>query len=64
MSGDIMSNVNLSTIVSALQGAVTGSDIVSLMATGITVALPLILTWFAVKFIYRKFVMAVKGGRG
>lgn len=59
-----MSNVNLSTIVSALQGAVSASDIVSLMATGIAVALPLILTWFAVKFIYRKFVMAVKGGRG
>ena len=64
MSGDIMTGVDLSSVVSALQGAVTGSDIITLMATGITVALPLILTWFAVKFIYRKFVMAVKGGRG
>ena len=64
MSGDIMANVDLSAIVTALNGAVTGSDIVTLMATGIAVALPLILTWFAVKFIYRKFVMAVIGGRG
>lgn len=64
MSGDIMANVNLTDIVQALQGAVNGSDIVTLMATGIAVALPLILTWFAIRYIYRKFVNAVKGGRG
>ena len=46
MSGDVMSNVSLQPIVTALQGSITGSDIVTFFATGVTVALPIILTWF------------------
>lgn len=63
MSGD-MANVSLNEVVSALQGAITGQDIVTFFATGVTVALPIILTWFGCRWIYRRFVNAVKGGRG
>lgn len=37
---------SLQPVVTALQGAITSSDIVTFFATGVMVALPLILTWF------------------
>lgn len=58
-----MSSVTLQPIVTALQGAISATDIVTLFATGVTVALPLILTWFGAKWVYGKFTRAVKGGR-
>lgn len=64
MSGDIMGEVSLQPVVTALQGAITPANIVSFFATGVTVALPLILTWFGARWIYRRFTNAVKGGRG
>ena len=64
MSGDVMSSVTLQPIVTALQGAITPSDIVTFFATGVTVALPIILTWFGARWIYKRFTKAVKGGRG
>lgn len=64
MSGDVMDSVSLQPIVTALQSAITGSDIVTFFATGVTVALPIILTWFGARWIYRRFTNAVKGGRG
>jgi len=63
MSGD-MGNVSLEPVVTALQNAITPDNIVSFFATGVTVALPLILTWFGARWIYRRFTNAVKGGRG
>lgn len=59
-----MASVTLQPIVTALQGAISASDIVTFFATGVTVALPLILTWFGARWIYRRFTNAVKGGRG
>ena len=59
-----MTEVTLTPIVSALQGAISGSTIVTFIATGIQVALPIILTWYGARFVYHKFVKAVKGGRG
>lgn len=59
-----MSSVTLTPVVTALQGAITGGDIVDFFATGVAVALPIILTWFGCRWIYRRFVNAVKGGRG
>lgn len=63
MSGD-MANVSLQPIVTALQSAITPENIVDFFATGVMVALPLILTWFGARWIYRRFTNAVKGGRG
>lgn len=63
MSGD-MSGVTLQPVVTALQGAIQATDIVTLFATGVTVALPLILTWFGCKWVYARFTRATKGGRG
>lgn len=62
MSGEGIAD--LTPIVSALQSAITSSDIVTFFATGVTVALPIILTWFGARWIYRRFTSAVKGGRG
>lgn len=63
MSGD-MGEVSLTPVVEALQEAITPSNIVDFFATGVTVALPLILTWFGARWIYRRFTNAIKGGRG
>ena len=63
MSGDIMGEVSLQPIVTALQGAITATDIVNLFATGVTVALPLILVWFGARWVYRRFTNAVQGGQ-
>lgn len=63
MSGD-MANVSLQPVVDALQGAVTGSDIVNLFATGVAVSVAIVLVWFGCKWVYGKFIRAVKGGRG
>lgn len=59
-----MSGETLQPVVTALQGAITGTNIIELFATGVTVALPLILVWFGCKWVYRRFTNAVKGGRG
>lgn len=64
MSGDMGSIADLTPVVTALQQTITSSQIVSFFATGVMVALPLILTWFGCKWIYRRFTAAVKGGRG
>lgn len=58
-----MGNVSLQPIVSALQSAITATDIVNLFATGVTVALPLILVWFGARWVYRRFTNAVQGGQ-
>lgn len=63
MSGD-MGSVTLEPIVTALQSAITATDIVNLFATGVKVALPLILIWYGAKWVYARFKNAVKGGRG
>lgn len=55
---------SLQPVVTALQSAITSSDIVDFFATGVMVALPLILTWFGARWIYKRFTNAVKGGRG
>lgn len=59
-----MSGEALTPVVEALRGAITPNDVISFFATGVTVALPLILTWFGARWIYKRFTNAVKGGRG
>lgn len=58
-SGDV-----LSPVVTALQETITITDVIDLFASGVKVALPLILTWFGAKWVYRRFTNAVRGGRG
>lgn len=60
----MFSGDTLTPIVTALQSAITVSDIVQLFASGVVVALPLILVWFGCKWVYRRFTNAVRGGRG
>lgn len=55
MSGDLGS-VSLQPVVTALQSAITPDNIVSFFATGVMVALPLILTWFGCKWIKSRCV--------
>ena len=65
MSGETTTAIaSLTPVVTALQGAITSSDIVTLFAQAVVVALPLILTWFGCRWIYSRFKNAVKGGRG
>lgn len=59
-----MSGETLAPVVTALQAAITTTDVISLFATGVAVALPIILVWFGCKWVYRRFTNAVKGGRG
>lgn len=64
MSGDIMfSATTLEPVVTALQGAISVTDIVNLFTSGVTVALPLILVWFGARWVYRRFTNAVQGGQ-
>lgn len=59
-----MSGESLTPVVTALQNTIQGSDIIDLFATGVQVALPIILIWYGCKWVYRRFTNAVKGGRG
>ena len=45
-SGDV-----LEPVVSALQETITYTDVINLFASGVKVALPLILTWFGAKWV-------------
>lgn len=64
MSGDnVFSSTTLTPIVTALQSAITVTDIVNLFTSGVVVALPLILVWYGARFIYRRFTNAVQGGQ-
>lgn len=57
-----MGSVTLEPIVTALQEAVTTSDIVTIFASGVKVALPLLVVWYGAKWVYHKFTNAVQGG--
>lgn len=63
MSGEVFTSTTLAPIVSALQGAISTTDIVNLFTSGVTVALPLILVWFGARWVYRRFTNAVQGGQ-
>lgn len=62
MSGDMFTTSTLEPVVGALQEAISTTDIVNLFASGVKVALPLILVWFGCRWVYRKFTNAVQGG--
>lgn len=63
MSGEIFTSTTLEPVVTALQGAISTTDIVNLFTSGVTVALPLILVWFGARWVYRRFTNAVQGGQ-
>ena len=56
-----MGSIDLSPVVTALQSAVTPANIVSVFATGVAVSLGLVLAWTGCKWVYGKFIRAVKG---
>lgn len=63
VSGEL-ANVSLQPVVTSLQAAVAPTDIVTLFATGVAVSVGIVLIWFGCKWVYGKFIRAVKGGRG
>lgn len=61
MSGEIMSNLSFAPVVEALQAAVTPTQIVTVFATGVAVSIGITLAWTGCKWVYGKFIRAVKG---
>ena len=62
-SGDIFADVTLQPIVDTLTRVVTPMDIVNLFATAVGACIAIVLTWFVCKWLYKKFINAVRGGR-
>lgn len=62
-SGDIWANVTLQPIVDTLTTVVKPMDIVNLFATAVGACIVIVLTWFVCKWVYAKFVKAVRCGR-
>lgn len=63
-SGDIFQDVTLQPVVDTLTRVIKPMDIVNLFATGVACSIVIVLVWFGCKWIYGKFVRAVRGGRG
>lgn len=57
----------MSTAITAITGALkdfSTANVTSIIVAALGVAVPLILVWFAFRFIYRKAKGGLKGGRG
>ena len=63
-SGDVFAGVTLQPVVDTLTHVIKPMDIINLFATGVGASIVIVLTWFGCKWIYGKFVKAVRGGRG
>lgn len=59
MSGE--SAISLTPVINALTSAVTTADVVNLFAQVVTIALPFVLTWFGLRFLYKTFKRAIAG---
>lgn len=62
-----MEGTSLSTFISSITGALADFSVTNLgtiFVAGITIAIPLVLAWFAYRFITRKATGALKKGRG
>lgn len=57
----------MGTAITAITGALgdfSTANVTSIIVAALGVAVPLILVWFAFRFIYRKAKGGLKGGRG
>ena len=55
----------LTTAITSITGALTEfstANVVSIIVAGLGVAVPLVLVWFAFRFIYRKAKVALRRG--
>lgn len=62
-----MEGNGLSTFITSVTGALADFNVTNLgsvIVAGITIAIPLVLAWFAYRFITRKATGALKKGRG
>lgn len=60
-----MEGTSISSIITAITGALSDfsvSNLSSVLVAGLTIAVPLVLGWFAFRFIYRKAKGALKRG--
>lgn len=55
--------INVQAIITALQGAVTASDVVTLLASMVGVAIPFVLVWFGARTVINMFGTALTTGR-
>lgn len=56
----------MSTAITAITGALSDfstANVTSVIVAGLTIAVPLVLVWFAFRWIYRKAKGGLKGGR-
>lgn len=56
-----MASIDLSPVVTSLTSTVSPQDIVTVFATGVAVSLGIVLAWTGCKWVYGKFIKAVKG---
>lgn len=62
-----MEGTSLSTFITSITDAFADFNVANLgtvLVAGITIAIPLVLAWFAYRFITRKATGALKRGRG
>lgn len=60
-----METTALSTAIGSITGALTSfstANLVSVIVAGLGVAVPLVLVWFAFRFVYKKAKVALKRG--
>ena len=55
--------INVAAIVTALQGAVTASDVVTLMGTVVTAGMSFVLVWFGGRKVVSSFRAALTKGK-
>lgn len=60
-----MDSSSLTTAITSITGALTdfsGTNVTSVIVAGLGIAVPLVLVWFAFRWIYRKAKGALKRG--
>ena len=62
-SGEVWAGVTIQPVIDTLTSVIKPMDIVNLFATAVGACIVIVLTWFVCKWVYGKFVKAVRGGR-
>lgn len=63
VGGSAMADLNFEPVITALTGAVTPTQIISLVAGVIAFGIPFVFMWFGIRKVIKIFRSAVMGGR-
>lgn len=63
LEGTAFSIDTVTSAVSTALGDFSASNVVAVIGAGLAIAVPLVLTWFAFRFIYKKAKGGLKGGK-